>query len=77
MTAARLTAEEAKRLGIGVPPGSGRVAGRTRVRTTKHEAGGPYRTRCAECRVEFTTSASEDRHLAETRHARYELVIPC
>jgi hypothetical protein len=76
MIAARLTTEEAKRLGIGVPPGRGRAAGRARVRTTKHEAGGPYRTRCVACRIEFTTMASEDRHVTETGHARYELVDP-
>ena len=34
-----------------------------------------YHTICATCRVEFTSQASEDRHLADTRHCRYELII--
>jgi hypothetical protein len=60
----RLTAAEAKRLGIDAP-----VA---RKRTTRKEADGPYHTRCIVCGDEFTTVASENRHLdANPDHNRY------
>lgn len=67
MTAARLTASEAKALGIDVEA--------TRTRTTRRTARAPYHTRCMSCRAVFTTQAAEDRHVS-TGHARFELVIP-
>lgn len=67
MPAAHLSASEAKRLGLDVPASSGR--------TTRHHASGPYHTICATCSEEFTTYASENRHVDATRHARYVLVL--
>lgn len=65
---ARMTEAEARALGIEPAPGrSGR-----RDRTV---ARGPYATACHDCHELFFTRASEDRHLATTGHARYELVL--
>ena len=41
---------------------------------SRRTARGPYFTVCATCGTEFHTQASEDRHLNETRHARYEII---
>jgi len=48
----------------------------TKKRTTRKTGRGPYHTRCRTCLVEFTTAASEDRHLHDTHHTRYDLVLP-
>lgn len=63
---ARITAKEAQRLGLDVK------AKRTKNRA---EAKGPYLSRCKTCGQEFTVEASEDRHVNETHHARYEVLI--
>ncbi|HSV39796.1 MAG TPA: hypothetical protein VLI04_13650 [Nocardioidaceae bacterium] len=34
-----------------------------------------YHTRCTTCGEEFTTEASEERHLASAHHARYENIF--
>lgn len=64
---ARITTAEARALGLDVKPSSSR--------TTRKVARGPYHTVCVRCREDFTTAASEDRHVTETHHARYELVL--
>jgi hypothetical protein len=64
--AARLTAGEARRLGI-TPP--------IPTRTTRKQATGNYHTRCTKCGTEFTTQAGEDRHVTNPGHHRYELVL--
>lgn len=66
---ARITAAEARALGIDTKA-SGKV--RTTRRTVK---GAPYHTVCCICSAEFYTQAAEDRHLKETSHARYRLVL--
>jgi hypothetical protein len=64
---ARITAAEAKRLGIETKVG--------RTRTTSRTAKGvKYHTICVECGEEFTVQAAEDRHVDDTRHARYALI---
>ena len=63
---ARLTAAEARALGITVPG--------TKTRTTRKTGAGPYRTRC-KCGEEFTTAASEDRHVS-MGHNRFILIDP-
>jgi hypothetical protein len=65
---ARLTTAEARALGLPAP----RSAPRTTRRTVK---GAKYLTRCKTCGEEFTTVASEDRHLKATHHARYDIVL--
>ena len=64
---ARLTAAEAKALGLTKPA--------TRPRSTRKTGRGPYHTRCRTCLEEFTTAASEDRHVHDTHHVRYDLVL--
>jgi len=63
--AARLSKAEAKALGLPVP----------KPTKTRREASGPYLTRCKTCQEEFKTMASEDRHVRDTHHARYEVII--
>lgn len=64
---ARITAAEARKLGIDPKVG--------RTRTTSRTAKGvKYHTRCIQCSEEFTVQAAEDRHVDETRHTRYELI---
>ena len=65
MTALRVTPAQARALGATT---------KAKPRTRK-TAGGPYRTCCVLCHTSFTTVASEDRHLAETGHPRYALVL--
>jgi hypothetical protein len=62
---ARLSHAELRRLGLAAPK-----------RTTRRTAPGPYHTICVLCSAEFTTRASEDRHVNETHHPRYALVLP-
>lgn len=63
---ARLTAAEARKLGIDT-----KASGKVRTRTT---AKGPYCTRCVTCGTVFHTMAAEDRHLVDTHHGRYEMI---
>ena len=62
MVTAHLSAREAKALGLQAPPRHGRE---------------PYHTRCetASCGAVFTTQAAETRHMTETGHRRYALVL--
>jgi hypothetical protein len=65
----QMTAGQARALGID-------VAAPGRKRTTRKEVTGtPYRTACVLCGDTFTTIAAEDRHLKETRHPRYALIL--
>lgn len=71
----RLTRAEAELLGVlrnakaqPAPP----PAPRKRRRRT---APGPYHTVCVYCAAIFTTAASEDRHVEDTRHGRYQLIL--
>lgn len=64
---ARLTAAEARALGLPAP----RPAPRT---TRKEVTGQPYHSRCVACDEEFDTVAAEDRHLTATHHARYDVL---
>jgi len=65
---ARLSVAEAKALGLT-------SAAKGKKRTTRKTGRGPYHTRCRTCHVEFTTAASEDRHVHDTHHVRFELVV--
>jgi hypothetical protein len=67
----RLTAADVRRL-----VEQGRIDTPLKQRTTRKTARGPYHTICVLCRQEFTTRASEDRHVADTGHPRYALVLP-
>lgn len=68
VSAARLTPAEARALGLPAPKA------RARTRTTRKVVRGQqYHTVCKVCDEEFLTQAAEDRHLADTGHARYEL----
>lgn len=67
MTAVRVTAGEARRLGIDVP---------STQRSTHKVARAPYHTRCMACGAVFTTQAAEDRHVdTQGGHLRFELII--
>ena len=67
MTAVRVTAGEARRMGVDVP---------ATTRTTATVARAPYHTRCMACGAVFTTQAAEDRHVdAAGGHHRFELVL--
>jgi hypothetical protein len=62
---ARLSHADLRRLGLAAPK-----------RTTRKTARGPYLTECVLCPgSRFTTIAAEDRHLAETSHPRYALIL--
>src|SRR4029077_7244607 len=63
MTAVHLTAAQARALGVDTP---------VKAKTTRKVAAGPYWSRCKSCAVEFTSYASEDRHVKEFHHARYD-----
>ena len=70
MTAVRMSAAKARQLGLpGIPKTTTKKG---RVRRT---APGPYRTVCVLCREEFTTRIGEDRHVDQTGHPRYALVL--
>ena len=64
---AHLSESEARALGISAPRG--------RAPKDRRTAKGPYLTVCKTCGEEFTTMASEDRHLKETKHIRYYILI--
>jgi hypothetical protein len=61
----RLTAAQARAAGIPVPKRPGK---------DRREAKGPYLTVCRTCDTRFTTRASEDRHLHDTHHIRYDVI---
>ena len=62
-----MTEQQAAALGI-VP--------RKKTRTTRRTAKGePYHTVCVACGEEFHTIASEDRHVKNTTHRNYRLVL--
>lgn len=61
----RLTPAQAKALGLDVNV----------KQKNRREAGGQYRTVCVMCGEEFKSIAAEDRHLKETGHPRYALVL--
>lgn len=63
---AHLSAGQARALGLVQSPRN------DAQRKTRREASGPYLTRCVTCHQEFDTRAAEDRHVNQTRHARYE-----
>ena len=67
---ARLTAKEAKRLGLDLSSGG-------EIHHTKKDRQPtvPYHTRCRKCGVEFTTMASETRHMNDEGHRAFELII--
>jgi hypothetical protein len=63
---AHISNADARRLGL-IPGG--------KTKPTRKEAAGPYRTVCVMCKEQFTTPAAEDRHLTETGHPRYCLIV--
>jgi len=65
---ARITAAQARKLGIDPALGAKRRVTRT--------AKGPYLTRCTTCGEVFTTRTAEDNHLNQTRHGNYRLIEP-
>lgn len=64
-----LTPAEARKLGLSVPKSA-----RARPRD-RSEAHGGYLTVCHACSTQFDKAAAEDRHVNETGHARYEVVL--
>lgn len=58
-----LTAEQAAALGL---------VDRKPGRQTRKAMKLPHWSRCVACDTVFTTTVSEDRHVKETGHARYE-----
>ena len=67
MSSVRLTAAEARRLGV-VPSDTGPAR-----RTTRKEASGLYATTCQTCGAKFDTIAGENRHVSLT-HCRFEIL---
>ena len=65
MAAVSMTPAQLRKLGVEVPT----------KKSPRTKAKGPYHTVCTTCLLEFVTAAAEDRHLADTHHARYELVL--
>ena len=63
----RITPAQARALGVDTP--------NSRRRSTRRTASGPYRTRCTTCGDVFVSEAAETRHLDDTGHGRYELVL--
>lgn len=57
--AAHITTKDAARMGLTAP----------RAKRT------PYLTRCVKCGVTFDTMAGETRHMTDTGHRRFELVL--
>jgi hypothetical protein len=64
---ARLSRADLKRLGVDVPKSSSRGS---------RGAPGPYHTRCVECDEHFHTIVSEDRHVIDPGHRRFETILP-
>jgi len=67
---ARLTAKEAKRLGLDLSS-AGEIHHTKKDRKPRE----PYHTRCVKCGEDFTTEAAEARHMNTTEHRRFELVL--
>jgi rRNA maturation endonuclease Nob1 len=66
MTAVKVTAAQARRMGVDLPTPP----------STKTVARAPYHTRCMGCGAVFTTQAAEDRHVDSVGgHNRFELVL--
>lgn len=59
---------EAQARALGLKPPAAR-------RKKKGMARAGAKTRCAECGVEFDGDAAEDRHMVETPHRRFEVVL--
>lgn len=68
--AIHLTPEQARKMGID-------VKAKHKPKTTgKHvPAAECSQVQCCTCYVVFATTAEEDRHVKETRHARYRCVL--
>lgn len=66
MVTVRMSEKEAKRAGLVAPKSKS-------TRRAAPHAGAI--SRCCSCKTEFTTIAAENRHVEETKHARYETVI--
>jgi len=69
----KMTAAEARKMGLDLS-----TAKPAKVRTTRRTAKGEaYHTVCKTpgCGMEFRSIAAEDRHLKETHHARFQLVL--
>jgi len=64
-----LTPAQAKAMGLDVPV---KVSKRNRKAAPTR---GTYHTRCKTCGEEFRTMASEDRHVHDTHHPRFETVL--
>ena len=70
----KLTPAQAKALGVSTDaaePG----APRRRRGGGRRRAPDPYHTVCQDCGEHFHTAAAETRHLNQTRHACYQLVL--
>ena len=65
----------AKAAAGGGPKAPGTTTRAHDVRTTRKVARGPYVSECFDCGEAFTTQAAETRHVAATRHARYQLTL--
>jgi hypothetical protein len=75
MAAVVLTAAQARALGIySSPRARAHRQASPAPRAPRREAW-PYATRCHDCSTEFVSAAAEDRHLDETHHSRYEVIL--
>lgn len=74
---ARISAAEAKKLGLTPDPDAPPVPGTGSGRRTGKRAKALYHSVCMTegCGKEFKTEAAEERHLHQTHHARYQLVL--
>lgn len=70
MTEIRMTTAQARKLGIDLSQ-----AKPAKVRTRRTVRGEAYHTVCVACGEEFHTAAAEDRHVNETPHRNYRLVL--
>jgi hypothetical protein len=61
-----VTDAQARQLGVAAP---------AKPKRTRKAARAPYHSRCTRCGAEFRTQAAEERHVHDTHHARYELVV--
>lgn len=75
MTAARLTAAQARRLGIGAGAAAPTPTPTPPAVTRRRRRPEPYATTCHDCGERFTTQADETRHLETTTHRRYQLEL--
>ena len=72
MTARRMTVAEARAAGL---LDTAKPTGRRRTTRETAPRDGAV-TVCVDCGQRFTTDAAETRHVAATRHARYQLELP-